>query len=157
MITQLFFQFIPREIQRASAPFRGIACDHGSNSARLYFRPKNEQETDSKVQEQDLDFIGLHCKFRRVVLTPRGDFRPFGKRIVSTPRKGRFNSKGSFHSMEGSKWFFAGILRLHMRVTLLFEGANLTHLGQGDKTIHEKRQYVNVVSSSKIFLLQAFY
>ena len=44
-----------------------------------------------------------HCKFRRVVLTPRGHFRPFGKRVVSTPRKGRFNSKGSFDSMEGSK------------------------------------------------------
>ena len=45
----------------------------------------------------------IHCKFRRVVLTPRGHFRPFGKRVVSTPRKGRFNSKGSFDSMEGSK------------------------------------------------------
>ena len=45
----------------------------------------------------------MHCKFRRVVLTPRGHFRPFGKRVVSTPRKGRFNSKGSFDSMEGSK------------------------------------------------------
>jgi hypothetical protein len=44
-----------------------------------------------------------HCKFRRVVLIPRGHFRPFGKRVVSTPRKGRFNSKGSFDSMEGSK------------------------------------------------------
>ena len=33
----------------------------------------------------------------------RGHFRPFGKRVVSTPRKGRFNSKGSFDSMEGSK------------------------------------------------------
>ena len=46
--------------------------------------------------------IYLHCKFRRVVLTPRGHFRPFRKRVVSTPRKGRFNSKGSFDSMEGS-------------------------------------------------------
>ena len=48
-------------------------------------------------------YIYIHCKFRRVVLTPRGNFRPFGKRVVYTPRKGRFNSKGSFDSMEGSK------------------------------------------------------
>ena len=48
-------------------------------------------------------FPYAHCKFRRVVLTPRGHFRPFGKRVVSTPRKGRFNSKGSFDYMEGSK------------------------------------------------------
>jgi hypothetical protein len=29
----------------------------------------------------ELDIFGLapHCKFRRVVLTPRGNFRPFGK------------------------------------------------------------------------------
>ena len=45
----------------------------------------------------------LHCKFRRVVLTPGGHFRPFKKRVVSTPRNGRFNSKGSFDSVEGSK------------------------------------------------------
>jgi hypothetical protein len=47
--------------------------------------------------------IKLHCKFGRVVLTPRGHFRPFEKTVVSTPRQGRFNSKGSFDTMEGSK------------------------------------------------------
>jgi hypothetical protein len=45
-----------------------------------------------------------------------------------------------------------------MRVTLLFEGANLTHLGQGDETIYEKGQYVkccqffeDIPSSSILF------
>ena len=64
---------------------RSILSPGGSNTYMIKFVPK------------------LHCKFRRVVLTPRGHFRPFGKRVVSTPRKGRFNSKGSFDSMEGSK------------------------------------------------------
>ncbi len=50
-----------------------------------------------------LHSVQLHCKFKRVVLTPRGHFRPFGKRVVSTRRKGRFNLKGSFDSMEGPK------------------------------------------------------
>ena len=49
-------------------------------------------------------------------------------------------------------------MRVHVRVTLLFEGANLTRLGQGDKTIHEKRQYVKCwqffedIPSSSIFI-----
>ena len=62
--------------------------------------------SNSNVISIVLGFFGnlyIHCKFRRVGLTPRGHFRPFGKRVVSTPRKGRFNSKGSFDSMEGSK------------------------------------------------------
>ena len=45
----------------------------------------------------------IHCKFKRVVLTPRGNFRPFCKRVVLTLRKGRFNSEGSFGPIKGSK------------------------------------------------------
>ena len=48
----------------------------------------------------------LHCKFKRVVLTPRGNFRPFCKRVVSTLRKGRFNSEGSYDPIKGSKLLF---------------------------------------------------
>ena len=44
----------------------------------------------------------LHCKFKRVVLTSRGNFRPFCKRVVLTIRKGRFNSEGSFDPIKGS-------------------------------------------------------
>jgi hypothetical protein len=57
---------------------------------------------------RELNFFQLSSATHKLievslVLTPRGHFRPFGKRVVSTPRKGRFHSKGSFHSMEGSK------------------------------------------------------
>ena len=45
-----------------------------------------------------------HCKFKRVVLPARGNFRPFCKRVVLTLRKGRFNSEGSFDPIKGSKY-----------------------------------------------------
>ena len=47
-----------------------------------------------------------HCKFKRVVSTPRGNFRSFCKRVVLILRKGRFNSEGSFDAIKGSKWLF---------------------------------------------------
>ena len=55
------------------------------------------------ISMTDLIAAYLHCKFKRVVLTPRGDFRPFCKRVVLTLRKGRFNSEGSFDPIKGSK------------------------------------------------------
>ena len=52
---------------------------------------------------QDGQEVQVRCKFKRVVLTPRGHFRPFCKRVVLTLRKGRFNSEGSFDPIKGSK------------------------------------------------------
>ena len=50
--------------------------------------------------------ICMHCKFKRVALTPRGHLRPFAKRVVSTPRRvvltSRVDSTESSITLQGS-------------------------------------------------------